>query len=123
MDSSASLAVGETFAGRVVKVQKHCKNIAEHCISHFTLHCSFVSQVRLEVGPVDRVAKEDINKFLREMVDESSSPGCHINIKTKKTKNRKNHIIGSYNRRTLTGVSVEARLPQLPLFHGPKVLS
>ena len=93
MDSSASLAVGETFAGRVVKVQKHCKNIAEHCISHFTLHCSFVSQVRLEVGPVDRVAKEDINKFLREMVDESSSPGCYTNIKTKKTKNRKNHII------------------------------
>lgn len=84
MDSSASLAVGETFAGRVVKVQKHCKNIAEHCISHFTLHCSFVSQVRLEVGPVDRVAKEDINKFLREMVDESSSPGCNINIETKK---------------------------------------
>lgn len=77
VDSSASLAVGETFAGRVVKV-------------------------RLEVGPVDRVAKEDINKFLREMVDESSSPG-------------------SYDRRTLTGVSVEARLPQLPLFHGPKV--
>ena len=75
MDSSASLAVGDTFAGRVVKVQKHCKNIAEHCISHFTLHCSFVSQVRLEVGPVDRVAKEDINKFLREMVEESSSPG------------------------------------------------
>ena len=43
--------------------------------------------------------------------------------KQQKTKNRKNHIIGSYDRRTLTGVSVEARLPQLPLFHGPKVLS
>ena len=38
----------------------------------------------MEVGPVDRVAKEDINKFLREMVDESSSPGCNINIETKK---------------------------------------
>ena len=34
-----------------------------------------IIQVRLEVGPVDRVAKEDINKFLREMVEESSSPG------------------------------------------------
>jgi len=76
VDGSASLAIGETFSGRVVKV-------------------------RLEVGPVDRVAKEDINKFLREMVEESSSPG-------------------SYDRRTLTGVTVEARLPQLPLFQGPK---
>ena len=29
-------------------------------------------------------------------------------------------IQGSYDRRTLTGVTVEARLPQLPLFQGPK---
>ena len=32
-------------------------------------------QVRLEVGPVDKAAREDINKFLREMVEESSTPG------------------------------------------------
>ena len=57
------------------------------------------------------------NSKLTKLV-ELYSPGSE-----KKTKNRKNHIIGSYDRRTLTGVSVEARLPQLPLFHGPKVLS
>ena len=32
-------------------------------------------QVRLEVGPVDKVAREDINKFLREMTEESSAQG------------------------------------------------
>ena len=44
-------------------------------------------QVRLEVGPVDKVAREDINKFLREMTEESSAQGNNIpaNLEIKKT--------------------------------------
>jgi len=61
-----------------------------------------VIKVRLEVGPADREAREDMNKFVKEMVEENSTPG-------------------SYDRRLLTGVSMEARLPQMPLFQGTKI--
>ena len=44
MDSSASLAVGETFAGRVVKVQKHCRTL------HFTFHFALLICVSGSVG-------------------------------------------------------------------------
>eukprot|EP00090_Calanus_glacialis_P044015 TRINITY_DN7816_c0_g1_i2.p1 TRINITY_DN7816_c0_g1~~TRINITY_DN7816_c0_g1_i2.p1 ORF type:complete len:471 (-),score=139.23 TRINITY_DN7816_c0_g1_i2:321-1733(-) len=61
-----------------------------------------VIKVRIEVGPADREAREDMNKFVKEMVEENSTPG-------------------SYDRRLLTGVSMEARLPQMPLFQGKKI--
>jgi len=61
-----------------------------------------VLKVRMEVGPVDREAKEDMSKFVKEMVEENSTPG-------------------SYDQRLLTGVTMEARLPQMPLFQGKKV--
>ena len=38
-----------------------------------------VVKVRLEVGPIDKEAKEDMNKFLKEMVEENSTPGGDIN--------------------------------------------
>ena len=34
-----------------------------------------VLKVRMEVGPADREAKEDMSKFVKEMVEENSTPG------------------------------------------------
>ena len=80
-----------------------------------------VLSVRVEVGPADREAREDFNRFVEEMLDTSSRQS------------------GAYDRRYLTGVStiiipfislfelvklgvtIEARLPQMPLFQGSKV--
>ena len=58
--------------------------------------------IKVEVAPSDREAREDFNKFIREMVDQNS-----------------NH--GLYDKRFLTGVTIEARMPHLPLFQGSKV--
>ena len=82
-----------------------------------------VLSVRVEVGPADKEAREDFNRFVEEMLDTSSRQS------------------GAYDRRYLTGacvvsfidcnefnrdiaiagVTIEARLPQMPLFQGSKV--
>jgi len=61
-----------------------------------------VLKVKLEVGPADREAREDMDKFVKEMVEENSAAG-------------------PYDQRLLTGVTMEARLPQMPLFQGTKI--
>ena len=37
-----------------------------------------VIKVRIEVGPADRESREDMNKFVKEMVEENSTPGQEI---------------------------------------------
>lgn len=62
-----------------------------------------VVKVRVEVGPADREARQDMDKFVMEMVEENSTAG-------------------SYDQRLLTGVTMEARLPQMPpFFQGTKI--
>ena len=47
-----------------------------------------VLSVRVEVGPADREAREDFNRFVEEMLDASSRQG------------------GTYDRRYLTGAAI-----------------
>ena len=58
--------------------------------------------LRMEVAPADREAREDFNRFVVELAEQSGGPG-------------------RYARRQVTAVTVEARLPHLPLFHGSKL--
>ena len=57
------------------------------------LRLGSVISVRLEVGPADREAREDFNKFVEEMLDTSSRQS------------------GAYDRRYLTGV----KIPQIEI--------
>merc|ERR1719336_2407956 len=61
-----------------------------------------VISAKVEVAPCDKEAREDFNKFVQEMVQQNSNNGF-------------------YDHHQLTGVMIEARLPQLPLFQGSKV--
>jgi len=67
-----------------------------------TLTPGVVVSIKVEVAPADREAREDFNKFIREMVEQNSNNGL-------------------YDKRFLTGVIIEARMPQMPLFQGNKI--
>jgi len=60
-----------------------------------------VVSIKVETAPADKEAREDFNKFVREILDQNTNTGI-------------------YDRRFLTGVTIEARIPQMPLFQGKK---
>ena len=75
---------------------------------------------QVEAAPADKEAREDFNKFVREILDQNTNNGgrhgaeFYQNIFT-------SYLSGIYDRRFLTGVTIEARIPQMPLFQGRKI--
>ena len=80
-----------------------------------------VLSVRVEVGPADREAREDFNRFVEEMLDTSSRQSGAYDRRYLTGMSMSIIMNPSFESVSISGVTIEARLPQMPLFQGSKV--